>query len=256
MKNNNFLYNLDELKKSQNNIILFGEVGSGKTTLINKLCKKNFETREGGYSCTKDIQYEETLDRNIFIDFPGINPYKDIMKHLTIQKSILSVIPVKMICFVIKSNTRYDSIIKTTFQMLKIFYENRENIVIILTFSEGYNDKQKDEIKSVLNKKFKINENSIIFSGINVNPSEILKNINELKKNFCNISTININEKKLINSELTEEIIDFKERKYNNAIYLNKLLEGYNSQNDDIKRALYSTFKNYINNNFIFRKFK
>ena len=31
-------YNFDEVKRSTNNIILFGSVGAGKTSLINKKC--------------------------------------------------------------------------------------------------------------------------------------------------------------------------------------------------------------------------
>ena len=38
------LFNYEEIKKSNNNIVLLGEVGAGKTTLFNKLVGGNFTT--------------------------------------------------------------------------------------------------------------------------------------------------------------------------------------------------------------------
>ena len=128
--------NLELFKESQNNVILFGEVGCGKTTLINILCGTKYEVKEGGYSCTRDIQFGRTPDNNIIIDFPGLNAAEEISKHLKIQKYILSIIPVRIICFVIKLNTRYDLLCKAAFQMYKIFHEYKNNIIIIITFTE------------------------------------------------------------------------------------------------------------------------
>lgn len=119
--------NLNKIKRSHNNLILFGEVGCGKTTLLNKLCGTNYETREGGYSCTRDIQYGLTDDKNaIIIDCPGLNAAEEITQHLKIQKYILSVIPVRIICFVIKYCERYDLLLKAASRMFKIFHEHKK----------------------------------------------------------------------------------------------------------------------------------
>lgn len=238
---------LDVLKKSLNNIILFGEVGSGKTTLINQLCQKNFETREGGYSCTTNIQYAKTSDENIIIDFPGLNATENITQHLKIQKSILSQIPVKMICLVIKANTRIDNIWKSTLRMMKIFYENRSNIAIILTFSEELTDNQKKLIKSYLNKKSKIDENLMMFSGNNTDFSELNNTINLIKNRFLNITSLNFKEKNLLNSDLNEETLEFKDDKIKECIKVKyNIQKQLEIRNDEIKLALYFTFKFYL----------
>ena len=251
MTTNNQVYkDIGFLKKCQNNIILFGEVGSGKTTLINKLCNKNFETREGGYSCTKDVQYANTFDGSIIIDFPGLNASEDITTHLNIQKLVLSAIPVRMICFVLKANTRIDNILKLTFQMMKIFYKNINNVVFILTFSENLTTKMKAEIKFHLNSKFKIDENSVIFSGKNVNVVDLNQKLSSLKNKLSIISFLDVKEKNLLNSELDAEIIEFKEKKLTEIqnFILSYKKKYNNSLSANLKLGVYYTFKYYSEN--------
>ena len=81
---------------------------------------------------------------------------EDIVKHLKIQKSTLSSIPARMICLVIKLTARYDDIVKSALQMVRIFVENRNNISIIITNCENITMKQEEEIKLTLQNKMKL----------------------------------------------------------------------------------------------------
>ena len=154
---NSLTENFDIIKQSKNNIILFGSVGTGKTTLINKLCGVDFETSSKGFSCTRDIQYSFTKrNDNIIIDFPGLNATVDIIKHLKVQKNTLSIIPVRLICFVVKYSTRYDDLIRSVSQMLTIFKDYRKNIVLIITNSEGVHIKDQSEIEHIFTQKFRM----------------------------------------------------------------------------------------------------
>ena len=113
---------LDEIKKSQNNVVLFGSVGNGKTYLLNKACGAEFLTADKGYSCTRDVQYSFSLKHDmVLIDFPGLNSVKDIIGHLKVQKTALSAIPIRMICFFIKYSPRNDEFERELGQMLEIF---------------------------------------------------------------------------------------------------------------------------------------
>ena len=91
------LDNLELIKGNDRNVILFGSIGVGKTTLLNKLCGKDFPTAVSGYSCTRDAQFARSLrGNNIIINFD---------KHLKAQRTVLSNIPVRLICFVLKFGT-------------------------------------------------------------------------------------------------------------------------------------------------------
>ena len=55
--------NLEAIQQCENNIIMFGLVGHGKTTLLNKACGTSFKTAESGFSCTRDIQFSYSIHR-------------------------------------------------------------------------------------------------------------------------------------------------------------------------------------------------
>jgi hypothetical protein len=243
---------LNKIKRSSNNLILFGEVGSGKTTLLNKLCGTNYEAREGGYSCTRDIQHALSKDKkNIIVDCPGLNAAEDITQHLKVQKFILSIIPIRIIGFVIKYSERYDLLIRAAARMFRIFHEHKNNIAIIITFSEELGNSQMKEIQNIFKAKFSIDEDKVIFSSNDIESSEILRRINIIKRNVLNINSIKFNEQSLLskNEEGGLEIVEFRENKmkeYKKIINIlkSRLDEEYEPQ---IKKALLETIKYYIN---------
>ena len=226
--------NFEEVKKCVNNIILFGSVGAGKTSLINKICGVDLITKSGGFSCTRDVQYARDPDGNIIIDFPGLNAAEEIVKHLKIQKSCLSSIPARMICLVIKFSVRYDDIIKSAIQMVKIFNDNRENIVVIITNSEDVSIVQMSEIEAALSKKCKIDSTKIIFTSKNTSSQEIRKNLNERKKNMKNIEKIEIKDRNLLNTVGTDGDMDVIEER---DIFLNEFKDSLQKFKNEINKA-------------------
>ena len=234
----------DEIKNSSNNIILFGSVGCGKTTLINKLSKND------GFSCTRDVQYCSTSDGSIIIDFPGLNAAEDIVKHLKIQSSTLSVIPAKMICLVTKLTTRYDDIVKNLHQMVRIFESNRDNLAFIVTFCEDLTLQQEAEIQKIIETKMKINPQNIIFSSNKMSSEMLLDKINNIKSKMTNIEKIEIKDIDLLNivgNDGNINVIEERDKfldEFKNS--LEKFKEKFNKAEDNsLKFALYFAFVDY-----------
>ena len=69
--------NLELIQQSENNVIMFGLIGHGITTLLNKACGTNFETAESSFSYSRDLQFSFSIRGDMaIIDFPWIKFYK------------------------------------------------------------------------------------------------------------------------------------------------------------------------------------
>ena len=242
----------DIIRASQNNIILFGSVGNGKTTLLNKLCDKNYQVADEGFSCTKNIQYDfsRVLDM-LIVDFPGLNSTRDFVHHLKVHKEALSSIPVKAICFVLKYSVRDDDIIREIEQMLEIFEEYTNNIVIIISKCEGISSTRKENIKYILSNDY--NLKYIIFTERETNGYKLCKEINNIQRNMKNINNLRIetnNLAKYATSRTCKEISEKRkifEDVFKDALYKFRA-EVDKAKDSDLIRALYFCFKYYKDN--------
>ena len=231
--------NIDEIKKCSNNIILFGSVFSGKTTLINKLCKCNFKINNTPFICTKDVEYSKTQDGSFIIDIPGLNSSSDIGMILRKQISTLSLIPAKMICLVIKLTERYDDMLKSAIQMIKIFNNNINNISIIISFCENISIRAEEDIKTILEKKCKIKKENIIFTSNNMSSEELLTKLNKIKSNMTNIEKIKFKERYLLSTLDDDFDVTFIEER-------EKFLEEFK-----IKLEIFKKDLNTVNDNLL-----
>jgi GTPase SAR1 family protein len=240
------------IKNSKNNLILFGSVGVGKTTILNKICAQNFTTGNGCFSVTREVHYYYSIKyNNIVIDFPGLNSATNIVAHLKVQKNALSVIPIKMICFIARFTPRFDDLLNSVSQMLMIFSEYIKNICVIISNSEDSTTTNQAEIEHLFRTTFGINK--IIFSRLNINELQLLDKLENFKSDMPFIEHLNIK-----TSDLTKtvnpkfDLVCFADRtnyinEFNNSLKIFSA-EFEKATEKDLKRALYFTFRDYKEN--------
>ena len=160
-------------------------------------------------------------------------------------------IPVRLICFVIKYGTRYDNLVKDFNQMLLIFKNYRKNIAIIITNTEEMTMKTQNEIVKIF-KKLKIT--NLIFTKLNTLPTEINEKITAEVEKTTNIEDrINVTEEsyKQLKDENIEGInFDVIDKR---AEYLEKFRDAKKkyieeldkTKEKELKRSLYFSLKDY-----------
>lgn len=268
--------NLEIIKNSEKNIVFFGRVGTGKTTLTNLLCGTQFETSDTGFSKTRIVQFAYSLRRHdgnedfIAIDFPGLGAEIDKLSHYETQKEVLSIIPSRIICFVVKYDSRYDTMIGQVKEMMNIFEDYKKNTVIIITHSEEIknNIREQQNIDAVL--KTRYGYEKVIYSYKNIGYTILTQKLKSYMSSIENIPCMNIKTRQLINSmgsDLCDDIFKETRQKYRedfdktlalfqiefdkyrddneNTENENTVIKIKNQDNYEIKRALFFALKLY-----------
>ena len=243
---------IDEFKNYKNNIVLFGSVGTGKTTLLNRLCNTNFSVKDKGYSCTRKVQhgYSKRFDMVIF-DFPGLNAVEDPVGHLKTQLISLSNMPIRMICLVVQYSSRNDDYERELSQLISVFYKYINNITIIVTKSESANEIIKNDIEFLFKERF--NVKNVLFTTYDKNFYILCEELNNIQLKMENIERIEIRTRdlakhvpSLYNKNVMEDRTKLEDEFYDILETFENELQKAND--NDLKKALYFCFKNYKEN--------
>ena len=246
--------NMDLITKSDKNAIFFGAVGAGKTTLTNNICGTEFATSESDFSLTRSVQFAKSIKSNdcIAIDFPGLGSVKDKLNHFSIQQTTLSVIPVRMICFVIKFENRHDQMLENIEIMKQIFEDYKDNTVIIITHSEPILTKmaERTNIEHVIENMLFYKRSRVIFSYKNIDYDTLFtQKLKPIMGNMTNIpkmiikSKNFINKMKIIGDDLFKTIRSKFQEDFNKTISKFECKFEEYKDNNDAKRALFFALK-------------
>lgn len=233
--------------------VIFGHVGSGKTTITNMLTGEHFKTSGKGFSCTREIQ-EGMSEYHPFkvVDFPGTDSAVEQVLHVKIQEAALRSISFNTICLTCTMSERASDIINRLTKIKRLFCHHLENVVVIMTKCEGYTEDQKREIQTVIDLKlgfehcfFKTNE-----TGANELSRwiyDFIKRMSEVKvgEGIFNSQSLNglVND---IESDMTIFELRGKSEKRFEKIY-EATLKFFKETNDrELKRALYFSLKQHM----------
>jgi len=250
--------NMDLISKSEKNVIFFGAVGAGKTTLTNIICGTDFATSESDFSLTRNVQFAKSLKAGdcIAIDFPGLGSVKDQLNHFSIQQTTLSVIPVRMICFVIKWENRHDPMLENIQIMKQIFEDYKDNTVIIITHSEPIisNYAEQAKIEHVIENMLSYKRSRIFYSYKNINYDILFtQKLKPAMQNMVNIKKLIIKSKnfinhmKIIGDDLFKSIRSEFQENFNKTLSKFECKFEEYKDNNDAKRALFFALKLFKN---------
>lgn len=135
--------------------------------------------------------------------------------------------------------------------MLMIFKEYKKNICLIITNSETSNIKSQSEIETVFKNKFGIT--NIIFSTLKANELELLDKLEKFKNDMPFQEHLNIKTRDLtqiIDPEFDLDCCDERDKyieEFQKSLSL-FITEFHKTNEKDLKRALYFTFRDYKDN--------
>ena len=93
-------------------IVFIGDVGAGKSTLVEKICDETGRSSDADQSCTRSCEVIESYDRSLEIsDTPGSNPMTDAFQHNLNIAHALNYKPVSCVLIVAKADLRRDNTI-------------------------------------------------------------------------------------------------------------------------------------------------
>ena len=247
------IFNYNEIKYSRKNIVLLGEVGSGKTTLMNKLTGADFQTGRDCISVTKEVKICSSLDYSgIIFDFPGFKVLDDIIPVFKVQYRTLRNIPIRGICFVVERRDRSELMVDSLIGLKETFEDYFKNIIIIITKTDDMDDASKEETKNyILNKT---GFDKIIFSDINKEGHVILNYINSFTQNMEVLSEVSPKSReflKYFKKATDDRMKQFKKEfieEFEKSIEIFQEKFDQPSTDKALKRALFFALKDYKNN--------
>ena len=247
------LFNYEEIKKSNNNIVLLGEVGAGKTTLFNKLVGGDFKTGSNCTSITNEVVICSSLDyKNIIFDFPGFKALDDIVPIFKVQYKTLRNIPIRTICFIIERRDRPELIVDSLIGLKETFDDYANNIIIIITKTDNMTDVEKNNTKKYIFTKTSFEK--IIFTDLYTDIRYILNLINDYKQDMKVLEEVKPKSREFLKyfKKTTDDTMKIKKKEFIEEFEdtLDVFNEEFNKPSTDkaLKRALYFALKDYKNN--------
>ena len=202
-------------------VVFLGDVGTGKSTLIEKLTKIEGRSSNANASFTKTSQVFWVPDGSLIVaDTPGSNELKDKLEHNVQIAAALNFRRVSRIFIVVKAETRIDSVVDNVRKYADRFLELDMDVVGVLVTHMDVVDWREIDFTQLIDKELGID--TVIFSWITTNhqtlKERILKtctgtyNLTVDDENFFKLFKIHSNHRKILMST-SDEVKRFSDKK-------------------------------------------
>ena len=202
-------------------IVLLGDVGTGKSTIVEKLTKREGRSSNSKESFTKDSEVFWVRDGSLIVaDTPGSNALKDKLEHNVHIAGAINFRPVSRIFIVVKAETRIDTVIDNVRKYADRFLELPMDVVGVLVTHMDMVTWGEKEFTRLVDDELGID--MIVFSWITTDhktlKKSILKTCTETHnltvddENFFKLFKIHSNHRKILQST-SDEVKKFDEKK-------------------------------------------
>ena len=202
-------------------VVLLGDVGTGKSTLVEKLTEREGRSSNANESFTKATDVFWVPDYSLIIaDTPGSNALKEKLEHNVHIAAALNFRPVSRILIVVKAETRIDSVIDNVRKYADRFLELPMDVVgVLVTHMDAVDWREKD-FTPLIDKELGID--TVVFSWITTDhqtlKQSILKTCTKTHKltvndeNFFKLFKIHNNHRKILQCT-SDEVEKFEDKK-------------------------------------------
>ena len=203
-------------------VVLMGEVGVGKSSIVEKLSGISIPTGENPMSVTREFRPYDTYDWSMTVaDTPGCNSIEDQLEHNLQIAAALNYMPVSRILVTVKADTRIANVTSVVKKFNERLLDFSDEIVGILVTHMDKVSWESSELETRIKDEFGIE--CVLFSNKKDTPGEILLGmiksvcvkpvaIKVDEKNFPRL--FKINDKKIkIQKEISKEVSQIKEMK-------------------------------------------
>ena len=202
-------------------VVLLGDVGTGKSTIIEKLTGEKGRSSDANESFTLTAEAFWVPDGSLIIaDTPGSNALKDKMEHNIWIAHALNFRRVSRIFIVVRAETRIDNVVTNARKYADCFVELPMDVVgVLVTHMDTVDWKEKDFTSRLVDE---LGIDTVVFSRMNTRPEtllrDILKTCDEVhdltvnEDNFFTLFKIHSSHRKILKST-SDEVKKFSNKK-------------------------------------------
>ena len=202
-------------------IVLLGDVGTGKSTILEKLTGVKGKSSDANESFTKTSTVLWVPDGSLIVsDTPGSNALKDKLEHNVEIAGALNFRPVSRMFIVVKAETRIDNVVDNVRKYADRFLELPMDVVgVLVTHMDMVDWTEKEFIPRI---EDELGIDTVVFSRISAKREALLRSILDTCKeqynltvnseNFFKLFKIHNNHRKILQST-SDEVKNFSEKK-------------------------------------------